>query len=277
MVLRFLNAFWRPRKSSAAAEQRQAALRRRRSAVVFISRSVRLPLQLGLLAAVVPALAWPQGTYTTNFPLTENPISEGGMWINGGTTGVDWTNMQTTPGLAFGTMIIPSANDNDSTALLTGTWGPNQTVTATVHLANGADQREVEIRLRSKLSAHSCTGYEITFAPGYIAIAKWLGALNSFSILLTDSNHYVRQGDVVKATITGTSSTVMTVYINGTQVDTVTDSSSPWTTGAPGMGTYVGNGGDSTSSDLGFSSFMATDGSSTTSPAAPTNLSVAVH
>jgi hypothetical protein len=29
-------------------------------------------------------------TYTTNFPLTENPIFEGGHWINGLINGLDW-------------------------------------------------------------------------------------------------------------------------------------------------------------------------------------------
>src|ERR1700729_3247334 len=47
----------------------------------------------------------PHATYTTNFPLTENPISEGGKWINGQKDGVDWTDVRTTPGLAFGTEI----------------------------------------------------------------------------------------------------------------------------------------------------------------------------
>src|SRR5208337_935597 len=73
-------------------------------------------------------------SYTTNFPLTENPISEGGRWINGGTVGLDWTNVRTTPGLAFGTELSTSTNDDDSAAVLSGTWGPNQTVTAAVHM-----------------------------------------------------------------------------------------------------------------------------------------------
>jgi hypothetical protein len=35
------------------------------------------------------------GSYSTTFPLTENPISEGGSWTNGGATGLDWANVQT--------------------------------------------------------------------------------------------------------------------------------------------------------------------------------------
>ncbi len=40
-------------------------------------------------------------TYTTNFPLTENPISEGGHWINGGL--MDWTGV--TSRRTFGTFL----------------------------------------------------------------------------------------------------------------------------------------------------------------------------
>jgi len=59
-------------------------------------------------ASVLPAASASTGTastYTTNFPLTEDPISEGGKWINGKKDGVDWANVRTTPGFAFGTEI----------------------------------------------------------------------------------------------------------------------------------------------------------------------------
>src|SRR5713226_6600461 len=58
---------------------------------------------LGLLPA--PALAGTHGPYATNFSLAENPISEGGKWLNGQTDGLDWTDVRTTRGFAFGTEI----------------------------------------------------------------------------------------------------------------------------------------------------------------------------
>src|SRR5262249_21110591 len=101
------------------------------------------------------------GNYATSFPLNENPISESGLWLNGKTDGLDWANIRTTPGLAFGTE-TGSGGYDDSTAVLKGTWGPNQSAKATVHIgarAGGGTFKEVEIRLRSTISAHSCTGY----------------------------------------------------------------------------------------------------------------------
>ena len=55
-------------------------------------------LATGLVGRQVEA----RNSYSTNFPLTEDPISEGGRWING-SVGLDWKNCRTTPGLAFGT------------------------------------------------------------------------------------------------------------------------------------------------------------------------------
>ena len=50
-----------------------------------------------LVLAFVPLHEAAARTYTTNFPLTENPISEAGNWINGGSVGFDWSNVSTTP------------------------------------------------------------------------------------------------------------------------------------------------------------------------------------
>jgi hypothetical protein len=89
-------------------------------------------------------------TYSTKFPNAENPLSEGGVWINGGTVGLDWHDCVTTPGFAFGTQPATIVFD-DSTCLVSGSWGPDQTVEITVHTATPgahAQFEEVEVRLR---------------------------------------------------------------------------------------------------------------------------------
>ncbi len=218
-------------------------------------------------------------TYTTNFPLTENPISEAGNWTNGGQSpALNWTNCRTTSGLAFGTENINSGTDDDSTCILTGTWGPNQTATGVVRaVGNYALGLEVELRLRVTMASHSITGYEIDCTGGQILIVKWLGPLNGFTVLASESGTAVRNGDTVSASITGTSPATITVIVNGTQVLQATDAS-PYTTGAPGMGFF--DRLDSTASDMGFTSFTATDGSGnttdTTPPSTPANLTATV-
>lgn len=148
-------------------------------------------------------------TYTTNFPLKETPISEGSNWANGGSVGFDWTNVSTTTGLAIGTESGTNGYD-DSTAVLTGRWGATQTAQATVHTVNqkrGIFQ-EVELRLRTTITAHSITGYEINFrcspaANAYTQIVRWNGPINSFTILISSAGPGLKDGDIVKTTIVG--------------------------------------------------------------------------
>jgi len=202
-------------------------------------------------------------TYSTKFPLTENPISEGGKWINGQTTGIDWHDVSTTPGLAIGHE--QSASYTDGTALLTGNWGPDQTAEAVVHSINQKDScfQEVELRLRSTLSAHVCTGYEISFKAtktslAYMIIVRWNGPLGNFTILkeVDGAQYGVTEGDVVKATIVGN---VITAYLNGQQVASVADD--VYASGSPGMGFNLETSDSTcfgTNGDYGFTSYTAT-------------------
>lgn len=216
-------------------------------------------------------------SYSTNFPGTENPISEGGRWMNGATVGLDWKNVQTRPGLAYGADPSGNPNFNDPTAILTGTWGPTQTVQATVYSVNqqtGNINEEVELRLRSTMTPHSSTGYEILFRCNhdggwYTDIVRWNGPLGNFTPL----SHLglppgIFNGDVVKATIVGN---VIKVYINNVQINTATDST--FTSGNPGMGFYLHNGAN-LNADFGFTTYSASDGGTVPPPAAPTNVRI---
>jgi hypothetical protein len=209
-------------------------------------------------------------SYTTVFPLTENPISEGGNWIDGGTVGLDWTNVSTTPGLAIGNQV--GASFTDATAILTGTWGPDQMATATVHTVsqNDACFQEVELRLRSALSAHVNTGYEISFhmsqtSEAYLIIVRWNGALGDFTYLFNpphSTTFAVKDGDIVSAKIVGN---LITAYINGVQkgqADITSVGGTVYPTGSPGMGFNLENapaGCSGTNGNYGFTNYTATD------------------
>jgi len=240
------------------------------------SSAIVLLLLVGILPPVTGYCGWlpapwsgaTHGPYETGFPRTENPISEGGKWLNGHADGLDWTDVRATPGFAFGTEIgghrpAPQKYD-DSTALLKGTWGPDQTVQATVHSINpnqdGKVWEEVELRLRSSLSPHNCTGYEVMFrcsksSQAYCNIARWEGPLGKFTMLKETygSEYGVKDGDVVKATMIGK---VLTVYINGVRMIQLSDDR--FANGNPGVGYYL-EGATGVMGDFGFSSFIATD------------------
>ena len=200
--------------------------------------------------------------YTTAFPLSENPISEAGNWTNGQAVGLDWHDVSTTPGLAIGHQ--SGSSYTDGTALLTGAWGPTQTVEAVVHTVNPKEScyQEVEMRLRSTLTAHSCTGYEISFkatnaASAYLIIVRWNGPVGDFTYLKnsTGAQYGIVDGDTVKATIVGN---VITAYLNGVAVGTATDAT--YTTGSPGMGFNLETSDPAcvgTNGDYGFTRFTA--------------------
>ena len=234
------------------------------------------PQQVAL--PVEPAFVVPSGqhnSYATSFVATERPISEGGKWISGKTTGGDWADVRTSVGLAYGTESGNGEGDeayDDSTALLTGTWGADQTVEAEVRSVRPSDRdfEEVELRLRSSLSRHNAKGYEVLFrcskaADAYASIARWDGRLGRFTYLSQKKGPEfgVANGDIVKATAVGS---VITGYINGVEVIRATDST--YADGRPGMGFWFKkssskkfwlskNGGVNT--DCGFRRFAAWD------------------
>jgi hypothetical protein len=200
-------------------------------------------------------------TFSTRFAGAESPLSGNGAWQGGKTTGLDWTDVATLSGFAYG---LESGTDgfDDSTALVEGVWGPNQETEATVHAVNANDtiSEEVELRLRSTLAPHRCTGYEVNFRclktkDAYTEIVRWDGPLGKFTYLShKDGAEYgVKEGDVVKATMIGN---MIRVYLNGVLVNEATDST--FATGNPGIGFFLRNA-TGLGRDFGFVRFSATD------------------
>jgi len=208
----------------------------------------------------------PAGSYSTSFPLTENPISEGGGWVNGGAVGLDWTNVSTTPGRAIGLQV--GANFTDATAVLQSmSWRPDQKATAVVSTTSAPLEscfQEVELHLRTVISAHSITGYEINYkfsadSTAYMEIVRWNGAVGDFTVLqkFNGQQFGVTNGDTVMATVVGNE---ITAYKNGVQQGQITDST--YSSGSPGIGFNLDNGVSScpgTNATYGFSSFTAVD------------------
>ncbi len=215
-------------------------------------------------------------SYSTRFPLEESPISEGGRWINGRTDGRDWIDIITSSGAAYGAVsrpgvperrveqgnllsgdLHPEGHYDDPTALLTGTWGRNQHGRARVFSRNQTEDyfQEVEIRLRSAMAPHLCTGYEVFFRclkteHAYAEIVRWNGRVQDFTSLRKNigAEFGVKDGDIVEATIFGN---VITGFVNGVEVVSATDDT--FATGNPGMGFNFGVG--ATNVDFGFTSF----------------------
>jgi hypothetical protein len=223
----------------------------------MISSSVILRIALFFLSA----LALSANSFSTAFQDTETPIFDGGDWIEGGTSGLKWTDVDAVSGLAFGTESGFNGFD-DSTAVLAGSWGGNQTVSATIYSTDQPTSanvfEEVELRLNTTITANIITGYEVNFSCSanamnfYAQIVRWNGSVGSFS-QLTGTDYHCASGDQVSAT---SHDGTITAYVNGTEIMQVFDDT--YTSGSPGMGFFL-QGASGVNQNYGFTSFSATD------------------
>ena len=190
----------------------------------------------------------PSSGYTTNFPGTENPLSEGGVWVDGKATGLDWNNPQSASGKVYAS-VLSGANGasryNDSVGHLNASSQPfaaNQYAQGTVYLASGYSGagHEVELLLRFSITAHDAHGYEVLWGlNGYIAVVRWNGPLGGYTPIYDPGNGSIsvpKDGDVLRAEINGNT---IVVKLNGNTVATVDVSSvggTVWSSGQPGIG-----------------------------------------
>jgi hypothetical protein len=183
-----------------------------------------------------------------------------------------WGNCQTNGTMAFG--VSQPSTYGDPTAILTGTWGPNQTVQATVKInktPTGNCCHEAEVRVRNTINSttHQISGYEIYCSvlptDPYCHIARWNGTNGSYCNIEDSAPHvYLVNGDVLTAAVTGTNPVIVKGYVNNVEIMSATDTgqncspggaAGPFTTGSPGIGFFDDQ---DNWTYFGFSSFTAT-------------------
>lgn len=231
-------------------------------------------LILAIVLAFWPIWAFAQ-TYSTSFPLTENPILEKGKWVGGQSAGGNlWGDVQTSGGMAYG--VSEPTTFGDPTAILTDSWSADQQaqVTAKINKTPTVCCHEIEVRLRVTISAKSITGYEVycSVVPGdkYCHIARWSGP-NGLYCNIEPSSPRINlvNGDVLMGTVIGSDPALITGYLNGVQIMQVSDTGNEggegtdcgpgrpvFTSGSPGIGFYD-NQNDSQWNYFGVSNFTA--------------------
>jgi hypothetical protein len=252
-----------------------------------VRSTMKLSFAIGLFLVLLSQSGLGQNNYSTTFNYTEKPISNGGVWVNGHAAGKAkckfgivycWGDMQTNGAMAYG--VDEPTKFGDPTAMLNGTWSKDQTVQGTVHVASAQPTRrnkccrEIELRLRVTIQKGSITGYEAycSVLPGnpYCHIASWGGPngayVNLDDCLTSSPPKYLKEGDVLKATVTGTNPVTLTAFVNGEQIMQVKDTGTcrfsngkkygPWVTGNPGIGQYATDG---SFDSFGLADFSATD------------------
>jgi hypothetical protein len=231
-----------------------------------------------------PAKAQNARTYATDFPLEENPISEGGVWQH---SGASWAMVRTFANRAVGNQ-TGSGGYDDAYAYLSR-FGPNQTAQATLwkdpsigndsiackiwrrliwrrlrgNYCDGPGTYEVELLLRWTDSPISAHGYEcnLSWDGKYAEIVRWNGPFGNFTYITQQRTFNAgimppNNGDLFKATISGPT---INVYLNknddkGDQL-IVTGTDPTFTDGGPGMGFFIQGNVDPTK--FGFASFKA--------------------
>ncbi len=186
--------------------------------------------------------------YSTNFPLTENPISENGKWLGGLKDGKVFKDVRTQAGKAFATGI--NNTYDDSLAILNLAGIPNDHyVEVVVYIAPGyqaPSSHEIELLLRGNIDSNAGPFYAplyevlIPFGGTNGAIIYQNGQLGGWQELSQGGSGYdpLKTGDVIRAQIVGSQ---ITVSVNGRTAMTANDSRLP--TGKPGMGFFVRPGG----------------------------------
>lgn len=218
---------------------------------------------------VAAALAGPK-SYSTSFPLTQNPISESGKWISGSVFSdgaASKTDVQTA-GKAFGTMnAFDGTNFTDSCACLTG-FGPNQEVTCTVANASAITDLETEILLRADITPAHVFLYEFDCVFGLkgIHLVRWdmtLALPNAFTQLRAGQSNEAlfNDGDQVYGSIVGTLITCKykpfggsfsTLFTYNTNLDGI-----QYATGNPGIGFWNQTGSSTNSPKFAWADFAA--------------------
>lgn len=210
----------------------------------------------GGTTALTTCTASPSGAFSTTFGETENPLSAGGAWTNGAQVGLDWNNVQTGSGNAYGTAFNSPPPYNDSIACLSG-FAANHYIEGVVFKAAGynpPDNHEIELFVRCAISAHNARGYEVNAqsSGAYTEIVRWNGPANDYTRLTTSGPGFgtPANGDVMRVEVRGSA---ITVFKNGTQVLAATDTR--FSTGNPGIGFWCRPGG--TLANYGWQSVIA--------------------
>ena len=207
-------------------------------------------------------------TYTTNFPLTENPISEGGAWHH-----LDPTLTKARTEVLNGVHVAHGTQTggafDDSSAYLSG-FSQNHVIEGVVWVSpsiqgSAAPYHEIELLLRwrddnpqfnTPYGPTSATGYEINInhTGQYLQLGSFKGPL----LAAAASPPVPKTGDIFKAQVVtnANGSATITVWWNGVEKIKYTHAT-PVLGGNPGIGFYIDAGGSN--NKFGFSSITATD------------------
>jgi len=214
-------------------------------------------------------------SYSTTFPLTENPISENGNWVSV----FQRTDFLSTGGVAYGKQTgsgPPGGTYDDSIMCLSsGTWTDVEIVT-TISI-NGSITSFCEVEHNHRCNASTGQYYEINLAHDgqYCNFYRAEGGvtLSDFTALATESGGVqfsvpggaITDGNVFRTRMVGDT---LTAWINrndgngwvliGSATDTSTGGHAKYSSGRPGIGSFISSTSSGPLSNYRFADFSAT-------------------
>lgn len=215
-------------------------------------------------------------TYTTTFPLTENPISESSAWVNGSVFSqgaATKTDVQTGSGNAYGTMVsFDGTNFIDSIAHLAQWSSSNHEVTGTFANSGAVNGLEAELFLRLSITPTHVFGYELdcVYSGSHVVLVRWdmtAASPNAFSSPpLADSagsgvTTNFADGDQLYASVVGNIITAKYKAVGGSFqtlfTHDISGDSTSYSSGAPGIGFWNQTGSSANQPLLGWKDFTA--------------------
>lgn len=200
-------------------------------------------------------------TVVTEFDGSEDPLSEGGLWLGGLTHGEDWNDCRKVSGIACGKWTT-QVQYRDPFALKVGPWANDQEAEAVITgvgtVASGCFP-EFECWTRASVSAGSATAYEagIHANGDYAFIARWNGAPGDFTILNSIGSFALANGDVMRFRSVGTTHTL---FLNDVPLFQAVDAT--YASGLLGLGFYLEGAGacfGANETAFGFTSWTGRD------------------
>jgi hypothetical protein len=214
----------------------------------------------------VDGVRFPPDPYSTTFALSENPLSEGGIWTHGGTIGLDWQNMRSSAGIAYG-VGFSDTSYNDNLAFLQGHFaGSRHFAEGTVHkLAYmPPSTHEILLHVGGTVGPHSIRSYEMLWNyDGGTQLVRYDGQIGQFNFTQFTTQvggpFAVAHGDVVRAEFDSTSGNpIISLYRNNILMWRVVDTTvDKIMTGSPGIGAFFRPGAGLDPSKYAWSAFRA--------------------
>lgn len=181
-------------------------------------------------------------TYATDFPLDEDPISEGGAWS---AIASPWLRVRTIGGVAKADAYVYGYDDNY--AILSG-FGPDVEITATVYIAGSAPFGEILLLARMAETETTLRGYEFLYdGDGSVQLMRWNGPNSDFSPIGGEgtSPGPLQDEDQIRMRIVGDTITIFHRRSPDDWVQIGETSDPTFADGQPGFAFFVRNEGQS--------------------------------